>query len=123
MNRGRLASLFGVRLDPLTSARPDVLARICAEYAAAAAGDHVAGAGAVENNGNKNACTRVDVSGTERVGWRVARRVDGTLVPAALLTPLRCVLAWHYFTIALQADMLYLGTRTDDIDFDLNDAV
>ena len=68
MSRDRLFSLFGVRLDPLTSARPDVLARLCAEYTSIA-------------NGND----------TERVGCRVARRVDGTLVPVALLTPLRCV--------------------------------
>ena len=70
-NRDRLASLFGVCLDPLTSARPDVLARLCAEYVAAAGG--------------------ADGSGTERVGWRVARRVDGTVVPGALLLPLRYV--------------------------------
>ena len=72
----RLASLFGVSLDPLTSARPDVLARLCAEYTGAAA------------SSNK----------VQRFGWRLTRdvhHVDGSLVPAGLLRPLRCVQASH----------------------------
>jgi hypothetical protein len=88
MGRDRLSSLFGVCLDPLTSARPDVLARLCAEYAAAAGNG--ASVGAIKDNGTTNACGS-NGSGTERVGWRLARRIDGTLVPAALLRPLRCV--------------------------------
>jgi hypothetical protein len=79
-NNGLVASA-GVSLDPLTSARPDVLARLCAEYTTAAtAASDITGR---KTNGDHTA------AGSASSACRAVRHVDGTLIPSSLLTPLR----------------------------------
>ncbi len=101
--------MFGVCLDPLTSARPDVLAQLCAEYAAAAAVSDGGGdfAGGIDQVGSNDIGT--DDSVMERTTCRVVRRVNGTPVPAALLTPLRCALPISFLKCCTALALLQHG--------------